>query len=206
MCDVGDEVGISAAASAGSEGTSGPGLQSLDISKLQPHAHALAGWRENRESHVGFVGYGNTRRGNKVLIAVDREYDPIVPEAIAQALKEKGAHVDLLFIDMGEPDREFDFLDEVRVIMRREPWEKNRGDGRDCRLSRTLPLDADMICSFTARGGLSLKQHTAMSKFPGFEPIISCSAQRLTPWTFTSSSTKKLGIRSGRKGAAAEPD
>lgn len=149
MCDISDEVGISAAPAAGSQGTDNPGLQTLDLSKLMPHAHALAGWRENRESHVGFVGYGNTTAGNKVLLAVDREYDPAVPQAVAQALREKGAHVDLLFIDMGEPDREFDFLDEVRVIMRREPWEKNprRWEG--------LPFIED----FAARRGYDLLIH-----------------------------------------------
>src|SRR5262249_57981441 len=26
---------------------------------------------------------------------------------------------------MGDPNREFDYLDEVEVIMRREPWDKN---------------------------------------------------------------------------------
>ena len=149
MCDISDEVGISAAPADGSQGTNIPGLQTLDLAKLMPHAHALAGWRENRESHVGFVGYGNTTAGNKVLLAVDREYDPAVPQAVAQALREKGAHVDLLFIDMGEPDREFDFLDEVRVIMRREPWEKNprRWEG--------LPFIED----FAARRGYDLLIH-----------------------------------------------
>lgn len=101
------------------------GLRSADLAELMPFAHELASWRENRESHVGFVGYGKSTTNHKVLIAVDREYDPAVPQAVAQALREKGAHVDVLSIDMGEPDREFDFLDEVRVIMRREPWEKN---------------------------------------------------------------------------------
>jgi hypothetical protein len=145
MCSVTDEVGIS----AGSGTTKAPALQSLDLSQLLPAAHALAGWRENRESHVGFVGYGNTKRGDKVLVAVDREYDPAVPHAIAQALREKGAHVDLLFIDMGDPDREFDFLDEVQVIMRRELWEKNprRWEG--------LPFIED----FAARRGYDLLIH-----------------------------------------------
>src|SRR5436309_15453892 len=105
MCDIADEVGISTAPGGGSAGTSGPGPQTLDLSKLMLYAHALAGWRENRESHVGFVGYGNTTAGNKVLIAVEREYDPAVPQAVAQALREKGAHVDLLCIDMGDADR-----------------------------------------------------------------------------------------------------
>jgi hypothetical protein len=145
VCSVADEIGIS----TGSERAKEPVLQSLDIADLLPGAHALAGWRENRESHVGFVGYGKTKRGDKVLIAVDREYDPAVPQAIAQALREKGADVDLLFIDMGEPDREFDLLDEVHVIMRREPWEKNprRWEG--------LPFVED----FAARRGYDLLIH-----------------------------------------------
>ncbi|MGH7771467.1 MAG: hypothetical protein ACREQA_04450 [Candidatus Binatia bacterium] len=125
MCDISDEVGISTSPGAGSKQAGNSGFESVDIKELMPNARALAGWRERRESHVGFVGYGNTRAGNKVLIAVDREYDPLVPQVIAQALREKGAHVDILNIDLGEPDKEFDYLDEVKVIMRREPWDNN---------------------------------------------------------------------------------
>ncbi len=145
MCDVSEEVGIHAHEEAGS----GTARRTVELKELMPIAHALAGWRENRESHVGFVGYGKTVAGNKVLIAVDREYDPSVPRAVAQALREKGAHVDILNIDMGDPDREFDSLDEVRVIMRREPWEKNprRWEG--------MPFVED----FAARRGYDLLIH-----------------------------------------------
>ena len=125
MCDISDEIGINTAPRAGSKQTGNSEFESVDIKELMPNARALAEWREQRESHVGFVGYGNTVAGNKVLIAVDREYDPSVPQAIAQALRERGAHVDILNIDLGEPEREFDYLDEVRVIMRREPWDNN---------------------------------------------------------------------------------
>ncbi|MFQ5542668.1 MAG: hypothetical protein ACE5E2_07530, partial [Candidatus Binatia bacterium] len=85
----------------------------------------------------------------RVLIAVDKEYDQDVPHAVAQALRDKGAHVDLLWVDMGEPDREFDYLDEIRAIMRREPWEKNprRWEG--------LPFVED----FAARRGYDLLIH-----------------------------------------------
>jgi len=150
MCDVIDDgAGIKASPVGESGAAAGSELRTIDIRELMPNARALAGWRENRESHVGFVGYGKTGSGNKVLIAVDREYDPAVPQAVAQALREKGAHVDLLFIDMGEPDREFDYLDEVRVIMRREPWENNprRWEG--------LPFIED----FAARRGYDLLIH-----------------------------------------------
>ncbi|MBI2917123.1 MAG: hypothetical protein HYY01_03935 [Chloroflexi bacterium] len=101
------------------------GLRALDIGDLLPNARALAQWPETRTSHVGFVGYGATVSGHKVLIAVDREYDPLVPEAIARALREKGAHVDIITVDMGDPEKEFDHLDEVRVSMRRGPWDND---------------------------------------------------------------------------------
>jgi len=123
MCDVGDDGGrrVSAAPPGARRGK----VETVEMSALLPIARALAGWPERRTSHVGFVGYGNTTVGNKVLIAVDREYDPAVPQAIAEALREKGARVDILCVDLGDPDKKFDYLDEVRVTMRREPWEKN---------------------------------------------------------------------------------
>lgn len=120
MCDIREQVGVEVPS-----GRSEPRPASVDLADLMPLARALASWRENRDSHVGFVGYGRTRPGDKVLIAVDREYDPAVPAAIAAALREKGARVDILTVDLGERDKEFDALDEIRAIMRREPWEKN---------------------------------------------------------------------------------
>lgn len=125
MCDVGDEVGVSTSGAPSAGREAGGRFKSVDLAELMPIARSLTGWPEKRNCHVGFVGYGNTVAGNNVLIAVDREYDPAIPQAVAQSLREKGAHVDILSLDMGEPDREFDYLDEVRVIMRREPWEKN---------------------------------------------------------------------------------
>lgn len=71
--------------------------------------------------HVGFVGYGATKPADRVLLAVDSHFDPEVTEAFARALRDRGASVDTLCLDVG-PDREFDYLDEIRVVMRREPW------------------------------------------------------------------------------------
>jgi hypothetical protein len=79
---------------------------------------------EVRRTAAGFVGYGSTRRGDRVLLAVDTEHHPLITESIARALREKGASVDVIRVDAG-PDREFDELDEVRVTMRREPWAAN---------------------------------------------------------------------------------
>src|SRR5687767_1177544 len=110
MCDSADDgVGISSSVSE-DERLRRLGLRSADIADLLPIARELANWRENRDSHIGFVGYGKTVPGSRVLIAVDREYDLTVPHAVAEALREKGAQVDILIADMGEPDREFDFL------------------------------------------------------------------------------------------------
>jgi len=143
MCDVADEkTGMDVSTGAG-------GVKSVDISDLMSTTRALASWPERRTSHIGFVGYGNTTAGNKVLIAVDREYDPAVPHAISEALREKGAHVDIICMDMGDPTKEFDYLDEVRVTMRREPWENNprRWEG--------IPFIED----FAARRGYDLLIH-----------------------------------------------
>src|SRR5215470_10656317 len=119
MCDTADDgVGISNSVPKEVQ-LKRAGLGTVDLSELMPFARQLANARENRDSHIGFVGYNKTVAGNKVLIAIDREYDPAVPNAVAEALREKGAHVDILVADMGDPDRRFDYLDEVEVIMRR---------------------------------------------------------------------------------------
>jgi hypothetical protein len=149
MCETAEDgIGISNSVPA-REQLKRLGLRSADLSELMPFARDLANAREYRDSHIGFVGYNKTVPGNKVLIAVDREYDLAVPNAVAEALREKGAHVDVLVADMGDPDREFDHLDEVRVIMRREPWEHNprRWEG--------MPHIED----FALRGGYELLIH-----------------------------------------------
>lgn len=149
MCDIGDDVGIrvGGAPEAGSGGERQ--IHSVALEELMPIARALSGWAETRNCHVGFVGYGKTAAGDKILIAVDREYDPEIPEVVARSLRELGAKVDILKLDMGEPDREFGFLDEVRVTMRREPWENNprRWEG--------IPFVED----FAARRGYDLLIH-----------------------------------------------
>ena len=79
---------------------------------------------EYRNSHVGMTGYGSTKAGDRILLAVDTHYDPLVVEAVATALREKDARVDVLWVDV-VPDREFNYEDEIRVMMRREPWDNN---------------------------------------------------------------------------------
>jgi len=84
-------------------------------------ARQITSQEEIRCHHVGFVGYGDTKPGDRILLAVDNHYDQAVVEAFAEALRERGGIVDTLTLDAG-PDRPFDYLDEIRVVMRRGPW------------------------------------------------------------------------------------
>ncbi len=107
-------------------------LRGFDISGLMPFAHFLCAEGGLRRTAVGFIGYSGAGKDDKVLIAVDSHYDPRIAESIARALREKGAKVDILVVDVG-PDRPFDELDEIRVVIRRGPsrfdprrWEGTR--------------------------------------------------------------------------------
>lgn len=84
----------------------------------------LCGEAEIRRTAAGFIGYGDTRPGDKVLIAVDNqyEYDAVLP--IADALRRRSAVVDIVIVDIG-PDREFTELDEFGVLIRREDKKLN---------------------------------------------------------------------------------
>lgn len=95
-------------------------IRSFDISPLTDAARRLVTEGELRRSAVGFIGYAATRPGDRVLLAVDTEYEPVVVEAVAEALRERGAIVDQLIFDAG-PDREFTETDEIDAIMRRVP-------------------------------------------------------------------------------------
>jgi hypothetical protein len=96
----------------------------MDVDDLLQVGRLIADQEELRRTAAGFVGYGSTQAGDRVLLAVDSHYDPQVPEAIATVLRERGARVDILVADAG-PDRQFDELDELRAIIRDEPWEKD---------------------------------------------------------------------------------
>lgn len=96
---------------------------------LQTIARHIADSPEVRRSAAGFIGYGETKPGDKVLIAVPRLTDPDVLEAVVRALHERGARVDTIVMD-DEPDRPFRTLDEITMMMRREPYHVRlrRGD------------------------------------------------------------------------------
>ena len=71
MCDAADD-GVGIANSIPRElHLRNQGLRSADISPLMPFARMLANSRENRDSHIDFVGYNESNAGNKILIAID---------------------------------------------------------------------------------------------------------------------------------------
>jgi hypothetical protein len=106
------------------------GLRIEDFDYLLARARFVSELPELRNSHVGFVGYGQTKPGDRVLMAVDNHYDRDVVPALVTALRERGARVDVLTVDAG-PDRPFELLDEIQVTMRRRPWadEPRRWEG-----------------------------------------------------------------------------
>lgn len=123
-------------------------LTTVGLDRVLDVARFVASEPEVRRTAAGFIGYGATVPGDRVLIAVDREYDPRIPGAIARALREKGAKVDTITVDAGD-DNLFDELDEIRVIMRREPW------GRDPRRWEGIPWIEEMAL----RNGYTLLVH-----------------------------------------------
>src|SRR5579871_5742670 len=116
MCGIGEQLGHGDSDIIVTE--TARGLTSVSAPDLLTFARNVVGLPEMRTGHVGFVGFGATQRGDRVLLAVDTQYDRDVVEAVAAALRERGAHVDVLINDYG-PDREFTYTDELRASMRR---------------------------------------------------------------------------------------
>lgn len=100
-----------------------------DTVDLHEVARHVARDPEVRRSAAGFIGYGSTQPGDRVLIAVGRIVDGNVVDAIVGALHDMGASVDVLVTD-DEPDRKFEPLDEITMMMRRESSQLDlrRGD------------------------------------------------------------------------------
>ncbi|MGZ9159762.1 MAG: hypothetical protein ACXW4T_01240 [Candidatus Limnocylindrales bacterium] len=105
-------------------GPTGGVARVVAMSDMLEVARHVARSDEVRRTAAGFIGYGATGPGQRVLIGVDTQTDPAITHAIATALREMGASVDVV-IAQTEPDREFDDLDEVRVAIRRQPWVEN---------------------------------------------------------------------------------
>jgi hypothetical protein len=99
-------------------GGAAPPVVEADLAAV---ASTLVNEPEMRCQLLGFIGYGSTGPGDRVLLAVDTHYDLDVVDAVADALRRRGATVDRIVLDAG-PDRDFEETDEIRAIMRREPF------------------------------------------------------------------------------------
>jgi hypothetical protein len=102
----------------------------VSLDDLLDVARRIVRQDEVRRTAAGFIGYGATKPGERVLIGVDSQTDPDLTHAVARALRERGARVDVVVAQV-EDDREFEDLDEIRVAMRRRPWveEPRRWEG-----------------------------------------------------------------------------
>jgi len=121
MCTNGEDTGVVQPHNHHSTG----GIVVLDgEDDLVALARHLCSIPEKRSAHLGTIGYGGTKEGDRVLIAVDRLYDHDVVGAIATALRERGAAVEVLWIDTGG-ERRFEHTDEIEVTMRRTHWREH---------------------------------------------------------------------------------
>ena len=111
-------------------GPAGGVEQVVGLEDLLEVARRIAPQDEVRRTAAGFIGYGATKPGERVLIGVDSQTDPDLTHAVAGALREMGARVDIVVAQV-EDDRDFEDLDEIRVAMRRRPWveEPRRWEG-----------------------------------------------------------------------------
>jgi hypothetical protein len=124
MCDTDEAVGISNVKHQDSEASeefkdawSNPTLESYSKYLAHTHQEYVFGRQTN-----GFVVYGNVSSGDKILVAVSNLFDNEILDNVIRALKDRGASkVDTLILDEG-PDREVDYHDEVRGIIRTQPW------------------------------------------------------------------------------------
>jgi hypothetical protein len=121
MCGTADSPDLEGRIEAGPAG----GVRRVvSVTDLLETARHVARSDEVRRTAAGFIGYGATGPGQRVLIGVDTQTDPAITDSISAALREMGATVDVV-IAQTEADREFDDLDEIKVAIRRQPWVEN---------------------------------------------------------------------------------
>ncbi len=191
MCEYHLEEGLN----KDSEGYAYSSVKAFDVSPLMTCAQFLCEEEGLRRTAVGFIGYSGAGKGDKVLIAVDSHYDPRIPEAIARALREKGAKADIIVVDVGA-DRPFDETDEIKVVIRRGPsrldprrWEGTRWveelaekngyqlliHGRGGGIPRTPyhyePIPWQVIEQFTSAATTYPREVQRLINFKSWEPI-----------------------------------
>ncbi|MHB2036184.1 MAG: glycosyltransferase [Nitrososphaerales archaeon] len=110
-------------------------------------ARQLASAKEYKSNKVGFSGYGKTKEGDRVFLFADNLYDARIIDSIAEALREKGASVDILLTDVGA-DRQVDELDEISFFICRS----GEAEGRE----RELRLEVVWAWELAERRGYDL--------------------------------------------------
>jgi hypothetical protein len=123
-----------------------PEIRDVTAEELLKYARYLVKAPEYKSNKAGFSAYGNTKSGDKVLLAADNLYDSRIIDAITTALREKGASVDLLITDVGS-DREVDQTDEISFFI-----SMGRAEGRE----RELRLEALWIWNLAQERGYDL--------------------------------------------------
>lgn len=94
--------------------------RTVALDDLLSIARQIARGPEVRRTAVGFIGYGATKPGDRVLIGLDTRTDPEITDAVATSLREMGAIVDVVIVQ-AEPDKKFGETDEIELMIRREP-------------------------------------------------------------------------------------
>jgi hypothetical protein len=115
MCGFHDQANLAGSSDAS---TDDPSLEPLAVAEF------IAREEEIRRTAPGFIGYGSTGPGDRVLVAVDNHYEYDMVTCLVDALRKRGAKVDVIVEDAG-PDRPFSELDEFGVLIRRESREIN---------------------------------------------------------------------------------
>ena len=139
---------------------SGAGLDPTEVARL------VCAMPERRAPQVGFVGYGDTAPGDRVLLAVDSWYEKEAVEVFQRVLREKGAHVDVVTIDVGE-DRDASPLDEVRDLLRDRPLEEHPRRGKVPWI-RSLADSAGYDLLLHGKGGGTPPTSYRFEQFPWF--------------------------------------
>ncbi len=96
------------------------------LDTLLPYARHVVRARSVRRTLP--CGY-DLKDGDRALMVVDNHYDPLVIQAFEIAIREVGASVDTLSLDVG-PDGEVDELEEYRRFMRNVPGFPASAKGR----------------------------------------------------------------------------
>lgn len=123
---------------------------------------------ENRAPQVGFVGYGDTKHGDKVLIGLDSWYDPEVASVFQEVLRDRGASVDVATAEFGA-NRRARNTDEIDAFLRDVPWTTHprRGDSVPWIVELASEQKYDLLLH--GKGGPTPGSDHRYEQFPWFQ-------------------------------------